>query len=168
VPAEAGKISVEVPKFKEMVKLVEPPEGDHGVGIKPSTGGPLGPSGGPQDGSMFTGKRKIALGLGGAGLVAIGVGALFGTKASGSKSDAFALCPDPNTPCSHSDQANQLIKDGQSQALIANISYGVGAAAIIGGAVLWFTGAPEKASAGRVSVRPRIGPSPGIDVSVRF
>ena len=32
-----------------------------------------------------------------------------------------------------------------SRALFANVAYGVGGAAIVGAAVLWFTGAPSKA-----------------------
>ena len=156
-----------MPKFKEIIKLVEPPpDGPKGAEIGPT--GPSGPIDGPHDPGTFTGKRKIALGLGGVGLVSLGVGALFGSKASSSERDAFALCPDPNTGCDHATQANQLISDGKSQAMIANIGYGVGAAAIIGGAVLWFTGGPEKASGSRVSIRPRIGSSTGIDVRVRF
>ncbi|MCE9579866.1 MAG: hypothetical protein K8W52_42505 [Deltaproteobacteria bacterium] len=166
VPPEGGKVAVEVPKFKEMIKLVEPPP----EGPKPPPGGgAIGPTAEtPPGGGAFTGKRKLALGLGGAGLVSIGVGAIFGSKASSSENDAFALCPDPNMGCAKAAEANKLIQDGKSQAMIANISYGVGAAAIIGGAVLWFTGGPEKASGPRVSIRPRIGSSTGIDVRVRF
>ncbi len=165
IAPEGGKVSVEVPRFKEIIKLVEPPPPD---GSKGTVTGPSGPVDAGPGGGAFTGKRKIALGLGGAGLVSIGVGAIFGAKASGSESDAFALCPDPNAGCARAAEANKLIQDGKSQAMVANIGYGVGAAAIIGGAVLWFTGGPEKTSRQRVTIRPRFGASTGIDVRVRF
>jgi hypothetical protein len=44
--------------------------------------------------------------------------------------------------------ASDLMALARSRALLANIGYGVGAAAVVGGAILWFTGAPRTASGG--------------------
>lgn len=158
VPAELGKVSVDVPRFKEMAKLVTvtPP-----VGITPPTP--------PKDvvtpaPSMFTTKRKIAIGVAGVGVVAVGAAVLLGIQAKGLQDDAYALCPDPKLPCPRGDDANDLMDRGRSKATAANVAYGVGAAAVIGAAVLWFVGAPEHADA-RVSVSPRAN---GLDVMVRF
>ncbi|MDX2091332.1 MAG: hypothetical protein SFX73_25965 [Kofleriaceae bacterium] len=164
VPSEHGKVSVEVPRFKELAKLVTP--------------GPTDPkantSNAPDDDlllvrpSTFTGKRKIAVGVAAVGVVAIAGGVLFGTQAKGFEDDAFALCPDPSTPCPDGDKANDLMDKGQSRAMFANVSYGVGAAALIGAGVLWFLGAPTTTES-RISVVPRAGATTaGIDMTVRF
>lgn len=163
VPQELGKVSVEVPRFKELAKLVTPPTPTTDKPVVVTQEDELHPT--P---SMFTGKRKLALGVGAVGLVAIAGGVVFGMQAKGMEDDAFALCPDPATPCPDGDKANDLINKGQSRAMFANVSYGVGAAALIGAGVLWFLGAPVTQES-RVSVVPRAGAaSAGIDMTVRF
>ncbi len=160
VAAERDKVSVDVPRFKELAALV----------------GPTGPTGPTETNSpapdvaapsRFTGRRKLALAVGATGLVAIGVGAALGVSARGLEDDAFALCPDPAMTCAEADRANDLIDQGQRRAVLANVGYGVGAAALIGGAVLWLTGGPaERTSA--VALTPRLGTTPGLDVLVRW
>ena len=162
VPNEGGKISVEVPRFKDLTKLMTPakPEPQLTPPVEtdePSTGG-----------GMFTPKRKIALGVGGVGVAAIAVGIVFGLQARSDKNDAFELCPDPATPCADGNKASALTRDGHSKALAADAAYGVGAAALIGAGVLWFLGAPTEADRG-VAVAPRVGHGvAALDVMVRF
>lgn len=162
VPAESGKVSVEVPRFKELATLVTPPPPV--VTTPPPVVAP--PAAAP---GMFTGTRKVALGVAGVGVLAFVGGAVFGTQASGFEDDAFALCPDPAMPCANARQAQAALDDGQSRALLANISYGVGVAAIAGAAVLWFTGGPAATREAAVAVTPRLGPTvAGLDLAVRF
>ena len=117
---------------------------------------------------MFTPRRKIALGVAGFGVVALIGGSVFGSQAKGFQDDAFALCPDPAMPCARAIEANDLISQGHSRATLANVSFGLGVAALASGAVLWFLGAPEKPE-GRVTVIPRVGPAvAGVDVGVSF
>jgi len=153
VPSSGGKVSVEVPKFKELIKLV-PPRTPAPVGPPPvvSTveGEPSGAHGG------FTTRRKLALGLTGAGVVLAVTGSLLGASANHQKDAAFRKCPDPATPCGESGEAQSLIQSGRRRALEANISFGVAAAAIVGAGVLWFTGGPEAESARHVAIVPRI------------
>jgi len=168
VPNEGGKISVEVPRFKDLTKLMapvgspppgkpEPQQTPPDATDEPSTGG-----------SMFTPKRKIALGVGGVGVAAIAVGIVFGLQAKSDKNDAFKLCPDPATPCADGNKASALTNDGHSKALAADAAYGVGAAALIGAGVLWFLGAPTEADRG-VAVAPHVGHGvAALDVTVRF
>lgn len=171
VAPTADKASVEVPRFKAISTLVEPPPGGGGD-VKPPPGG--GDKGGDDlhvdtgSPSMFTGKRKLALGLGGVGLVAIGAGVGLGLSAKGLQDDAYALCPDPAQPCGDAAKAQDLTDRANSRALYANIAYGVGGAAIVGAAVLWFTGAPAK-SADAVAITPRVGRGfSGVTVRVGF
>jgi hypothetical protein len=158
VPVEGGKTTVDVPKFKELTKLVDPVPGEvvdkHADLAQPEGGG------------TFTGKRQLAVGVGAAGIVAIGIGAVMGMGAKSAQDDAYALCPDPAAPCAHAAEANDKIQSGKSKALYANVGYGVGIAALAGAAFLWFTGAPESSHA--VSVVPHLGDRSGVDVMVRF
>jgi hypothetical protein len=156
VPEAGGKISVEVPKFKELAKLLtptptptKPPVGDGGEVDRPA--------------SMFTTKRKIAIGVAGGGAVGLIAGVVLGITAKGKQDDAHALCPDPQTPCAAAEQATSLSKSGHSLSIGANVAFGVGAAAAIAAGVLWFTGAPE--SAHRVAIVPSTN---GITVLGRF
>jgi hypothetical protein len=165
VPKQLGKVSVEVPRFKELAKLVTSPT--------PNAETPQ-PDGEPVDEvpgetpSLFTPKRKLAVGVAAVGVVALAGGIVFGMQAKGYEDDAFALCPNPATACPDGNRANDLISKGDSRAMLANISFGVGAAAIIGGGVLWFLGAPTSSEA-TVAVTPRGGKSSaGLDLTVRF
>ncbi len=164
VAAESDKASIEVPRFKELRKLVETPP--------PPPGGGGGTGGGGEidqpPTSMFTPRRKIALGLAGVGVLGLAGGLVFGTQAKGLENEAFDLCPDPGVPCADAPAAQQKIDDGHSKAVLANVAFGVAGAAAIGAAVLWFTGAP-KAEPARVGVHPTVRPGySGIDVLVRF
>jgi hypothetical protein len=163
VPKEKGKISVEVPRFKDLSKLVTPPPATPKSELEPvdddedTVPAP----------SMFTSKRKIAIAVGGVGVAAIAAGVFLGIQAKGYQDDAFALCPNPASPCADGDRANDLIDKGQSRALVANVSYGVGAVALIGAGALWFLGAPKAEAA--VAVTPRAGSgTAAIDLTVRF
>jgi hypothetical protein len=72
--------------------------------------------------------------LGGVGVAAIGVGVVFGLRASDKDEQAKSDCPSSCvTP-----EAADLNESARTSALIANISYGVGAAALLTGAYLWF------------------------------
>ena len=117
--------------------------------------------------SWATGRRKAAIAIGAAGLIAIGAGAWFGVRAQGFEDDAEELCPD--VACSDPDEANRLLEPGQDNALYANVSFGVGLVAIAGAAVLWFTGAPDEPVAERLTIRPFVSPhSAGVGIGARF
>ncbi|HTJ42146.1 MAG TPA: hypothetical protein VL463_08620 [Kofleriaceae bacterium] len=157
-----GKVTVDVPKFKELQKLIEPDDKGKGKDTTITTAVT------PESPGMFTTQREIALGVGGAGVIVGIVGIVEGLGASSDKTNAYTLCPDPAMPCANAKQAQELIDSGHSKATIANVSYGVAAAAVIGAAALWFTGAPAEAEP-RVSIVPELhrgGASVG--VSVRF
>jgi hypothetical protein len=164
VPTENGHISVDVPKFKEVEKLVpavaaaEPAADSDDEDDEYDRSEP----------SAFTGRRKLALGVGAGGLVAVGAGIVFGLQASGMADDATALCPAP-TGCTRSADANALIARAQTRAIVADVAYGVGAAAVITAAVLWFTGAPALAVDDDTALLPTVtSSSAGLAVAGRF
>ena len=155
VPSESGKVSVEVPKFKELGKLVPPPGGPV-VPAKRDVKSPEGDAGSDRGPSApWTARRKVAIGAGGVAVVGLAAGIVLGVQAKGKQSDAHALCPDRQTPCAGADQAESLISTAQGRALGANVAFGVAGAAVIVAGVLWFTGAPERPSRG-VAIVPSV------------
>lgn len=151
VPEAGGKISVDIPKLDEPKKGAPPPTPPVVSQKQPESPPHAEPpppdehdTGTPAP-SMWTGKRKAAVGVGAVAVVGVVAGAILGSSAKGKQNNAYSLCPDPQTPCADAAQANQLISDGKSLALDANIAFGVAGAAAIAAGVLWFTGAPEHA-----------------------
>ncbi len=106
----------------------------------------------PSEPSSFTGRRKLALAVAAVGVVAAGVGVGFGLKAGSVEDDANAICPASACMDPH---AVDLNKTARRDALYANIGFAAGGAAVIGAAVLWFTGSPRPRDA--VSIVPSAG-----------
>ncbi|HEX2692323.1 MAG TPA: hypothetical protein VHN14_37200 [Kofleriaceae bacterium] len=100
-------------------------------------------------------RTYVALGVGAAGLAAVGVGLVFGAKANSTYKDATALCG-TDLACSPADypKGRQLVHDARSNATISTVLVIGGGAAIAAGAVVWLTAprAPERATARIVPV----------------
>jgi tetratricopeptide (TPR) repeat protein len=91
-------------------------------------------------------RRYVGLGVGVAGVAAVGVGLVFGAKASSTYDDAKALCA-PELVCSTSAdyaQAKKLTSDARSRATTSTVLVIGGGAAIIAGAIVWFTARPTR------------------------
>lgn len=74
--------------------------------------------------------------VGGVGVVALGVGTVFGLKAISNADDARAMCP--NNHC-NDPAGEKAASDAHSQATISNVSFVLGGAAVATGVVLYFT-----------------------------
>ncbi|AGP35049.1 hypothetical protein SCE1572_11335 [Sorangium cellulosum So0157-2] len=96
--------------------------------------------------------RLIGLVVGGAGVVGLGVGTFFGVKAISKNGDAEGYCKGGST-C-EDPRGVTLTEEASSAATGSNIAFGLGAAALAGGAVLYFV-APRASS--RVEVGPVVG-----------
>jgi hypothetical protein len=137
VPIEHGKVSVDVPKFKELVKLLAPspapaPIEPHAPNVKP-----------PPAPGRFTAKRKAAIGFCAGAVLGVTAGITTGLLARSKQDQADALCPDPNLPCAETPRARSLNHSAHGLAIGADIGFGVGAALAIGAGVLWVTGGGE-------------------------
>jgi hypothetical protein len=159
-------VSVEVPRFKEIRALdtTKPPEPDP----RPSEPSPIEPQPDSPGGGSFTGQRKLAVGVAVLGVAAVGFGGWMGIQAKDYDRQAFGLCADASMPCAEAAQATALSDRAGKRALYANIGFGVGAAAVIGASVLWFTGGPDESST-RTAIVPTIDPgSAGLAISGSF
>jgi len=106
---------------------------DLSLGAPPSTAGAPGPD------------RTASYIVGGAGVVAIGIGVAFGLRASDKEDESKAGCPSGCiTP-----EAADLNQQARTAATIANVSYAVGVAAIATGAYLFFTAGSGSEAAAR-------------------
>lgn len=111
------------------------------------------------------GRRIAALATTGAGLVTAGVGLYFGSQAYARWDDSRASC-DAEQICDARGAA--LVDDAKSAAFKANVLVGVGAGAVVAGAILWLT-APREAPRRAVTAQPIVAPGAlGGSVLVRF
>lgn len=117
--------------------------------------------------SVLTRGRKISLGIGGGGLLAVGAGVVLGVRSSDYEADANALCP--ATACAEAGRANDLLDRGQTYATYANVAYATGAMLAVGAVVLWVASSPERRSRAEISVTPSLSPDhAGVLVHARF
>jgi hypothetical protein len=86
-------------------------------------------------------RTYLAIGVGAIGVATVGVGLVFGANARANLGDAKALCGD-KLVCQGDETyklGQQLIHDARSKATISTVLVATGGAAIIAGAVLYFT-----------------------------
>lgn len=132
VAAEGDKQAVEIPKFKAMRAIAT-----RGQTVIINRDAP----------SLFTRRRKIAIGVAAGGVAAVAAGLAFGLSSNRAADKATSLCP--GVECMAFEEANRLNAQSRDRALYANIGFGVGAVAVAGAAILWITGRPT-------DVRPRV------------
>jgi hypothetical protein len=114
------------------------------------------PPAGADRGGMSS-QRVTALVIGGLGVAGVIVGSVFGIEAGSKNSDSKGNCrtTDPNL-CNSTGVSQR--DDARTFGNISTVAIGVGAAAVVGGVVLWLT-APSHAPArtARVEVVPTLG-----------
>jgi hypothetical protein len=118
------------------------------VTIPPLKKKPDGPGGADPDvggASSGSGRRTVGFIVGGVGVAALGLGAVFGALAIGDRSDGDKLCPEKK--CTPEGQA--FIDAASTKALVSTIGIGVGVAAVGAGVVLILTSGPSKTDAAR-------------------
>lgn len=157
---ESDKQSVEVPRFKALRELARPrgsePDGD-------GTGDGAGEV--VAEPSLFTPRRRIGLGVAAGGVVVAGAAIVLGASASSLRDDALATCRPMNCSISQAAEAQNKNDRARSRALLANVGFGVAAAAVATGAVLWFVGKPESSS---LAVAPQLGDATGLAIAGVF
>ncbi len=157
---EGTTITVDVPPLEKAPEPPPPPDGGKDVFRTPLPAGPA-----PDPGA---GRRRLGLIMGGVGVVGLGAGVVFGLGARAAFADADATCGGDVADCrGDASLAVDDIDSARQKALFANIGVGVGAAALIGGTILYLT-AP-KAAETLPSVTPSVGDGrAGVVISGRF
>jgi hypothetical protein len=123
-----------------------------GAGAGPSAGAGVSAGAGTSDGST---QRTIAIVVGGAGVVALGVGTYFGIAALSKKGDESVQCGGSSSgPCNSTGVS--LSQTAASDGNVASVLLGVGAVAVVGAGVLWFT-APRAHATTAWHVTPLVG-----------
>jgi hypothetical protein len=106
--------------------------------------------------SWFATHRKVVAGVaGGVGVVGVGVGAAFGLMAKSTYESSGPHCNGD-----HCDSAGHDYRQSAfGKALVSDVAFGVGAAALVGGAVLWLTAPKHTEQSPSVAlVTPLVGP----------
>jgi hypothetical protein len=103
-------------------------------------------------------QRTMAIVLGGVGVVGAALGAGFGISAGSTYHDADSECSGANVCSPH---GIELRNSAYSRATVSTVAFSVAGAALVSGAILWFT-APSRGQASRVGVaiEPPIRNSP--------
>lgn len=136
------------------------------VDFAPGSGSVAGPPGGGApavvDSSSGDTQRIAAYAVGAVGIVGIGLGTVFGLKASSTYKDAESHCPSGPSSCTQEGITGG--EDAHTQAAISTASFVVGTVLLGGALVLYFTApsssAPKTARAPRgfVGLSPAAGP----------
>ena len=111
----------------------------------------------PSDaGPWFATHRKVVAGVaGGVGLVGIGVGTAFGLMAKSTYDKSGPYCNGDRCDATGHD----LRQSALGKALVSDVAFGVGAAALVGGVVLWLTAPKHTEQQPSVAlVTPVVGP----------
>ena len=101
---------------------------------------------GPPAPATLTTTRKIGIGVAGLGVVALGVGSVFGLMAVSKKSEATTSCgsADPKT-CQVGGDIG-LWSDAKTLGNVSTVTFIAGGALLAGAAALWFLGAPSRSA----------------------
>jgi hypothetical protein len=102
----------------------------------------------PNDGGNM---RTLGLVVGGAGVIAIGVGAVTGILAFSKHDDAVANCPSYPDRCSADGSGTRANEDSKTFATVSTITFVAGGVLLAAGGVLFFTAGPKHAASIRIA-----------------
>jgi hypothetical protein len=155
---EGATATITVPVLEPDTEAPGPPASAPSLAPVPAPASlPVTPPSPAETGSTGRGQRILALAMGGAGVVGLGIGSYYGVSALSRKNEENAAngCPNGSSGACYSNGVT-ISREAVNDGTIASIALGVGAAAVVGAAVLWLT-APSGAPS--VSVTPTVGRS---------
>jgi hypothetical protein len=105
----------------------------------------------PSENDGLSGRRKLALGLGGLGIATLSVATAFGIVALEKRSELDRACNGDRNACTgRTGIVDPVLDSADQNATISTVLFAVGGALALGGAVLWFT--DSKAAAKNMAV----------------
>jgi len=165
VTAEAANIRVEIPDLRPRISQLSPPPSQVllDTGEPATLARPGVETSPPGETDTRATRRLVGYLVGGAGCVALGVGAVFGLamKAKVSDRDQANSCSSAGgCTTAERNEINRLTGRAQAYAITADIGFGVGAVALAAGAILIWTGTAAPDSTTSTSyLQPWIGRS---------
>jgi serine/threonine-protein kinase len=142
-------LTVELPPLRALPPTSAPPPPVTAVPVAASLQQPAPPPPAADKGTGMSTLQITGLVVAGAGIISIGVGTVFGINAIAKNDDAKQYCQ--GKVCDNP-QGEKLSNEANDAAVVANVTIGVGAAALVGGGLMYFL-APRKTSASGTGVR---------------
>jgi hypothetical protein len=155
VPRDGAQSVLTVPPLEAL--SVEEKPAPPTAATAPATPAPVAPP--PEPASNGRGQRTAGLVVAGAGVVGLGVSGVFALLAKGQYDDSLINCMESNHDVCTPQGVSQR-DDARSMGNAATVAFGVGAAALVAGGVLWFT-APRGASHPSGAASFGLAPTPG-------
>jgi hypothetical protein len=151
VPQDGANVSVTIPALEALpVEPAPPPPvaGPPGAGANGAAGGVGGPGvvpgGGDAAGSVGHGQRVVGVVIGSMGIAGLAVASVFSVIAKNKYNDSLGNCAQSDPNRCNQDGVNQR-NDARDAGNVASVAVSVGAAALLGGVVVWLT-APQAPS----------------------
>jgi hypothetical protein len=164
IPGEPGETTVEIPPLEDAPVAAPTP-------APVPTEAPMSGAPPPTGDSGTSGQALVGWVLGGAGVVGLAVGSVFGLRAMSDNDESLDSCR-PNNPELCNEQGVSLREDAKDAATLSTVSFIVGGALIGGGVVLLLT-APdstaERPAASAMTLRAAVAPgAAGVSLGGRF
>jgi hypothetical protein len=159
VPKDGAIVTVAVPALEAAPVQAAPTPASATTAAPPTEGPGLGAAGGtetPPD-SLGGGQRVTGIVIAAVGIAGLGASAVFAVLAKNTYNDSLGNCQPSNPGLCNGTGVSQR-NDARTDGNVASVAFGVGAAALVGGAVVWLT-APRASSTGAASlvVAPTLG-----------
>jgi serine/threonine-protein kinase len=153
VGQDGSQVSVTIPALEASPAEPTPPSANAPA---PPAVNPVVPE---STASIGSGQRLAGALIAGAGVVGLGIGTAFAVIAKNKYNDSLPNCRpgDPNL-CNQDGVSTR--NDARDKGNIASVALGMGAAAVVGGAVIWLTaphGGPSSPGSARVGLAPALG-----------
>lgn len=148
---QVGALASDAPAAPAPVAEVPPPAGT-APGGAPATGAARATDSVPASGAW---KRPTGWAVGGAGIVAVGVGAFFGASAISKSNDAKSQCSPSLCTSSAAVREND---DAKTAATISDVAIGAGLGALALGAYFLMSAPSAPAASSALHVAPTVGP----------
>jgi hypothetical protein len=156
VGADAAQVSVSVPPLEALPAEALPPPP---VVTQPVQSAPPPLPASETATDRGSGQRVLGLIVGGVGVVGLGLGAAFAISAKSQYNASLGNC-EPSNPDACNGTGVSQRDSARSAGNFASVAVSVGAAALVGGAIIWITAprdASTSATAARVGIAPTLG-----------
>jgi len=160
VPQDGALVTVTVPTLEAAPVQPAPPAAAPSAATTPTEALAPGVGAGTDttSESVGNGQRVAGIVIGAVGLAGLGASALFAVLAKNTYDDSLKNCQ-PNNPGLCNGTGVSQRNDARTDGNVASVAFGIGAAALAGGVVVWLTAPRASSSVGAASlvIAPTLG-----------